>query len=73
MNRFDSDLSSNSIYVTTCLTQDEIAQKSNDFDSRYGIAPNPRNQEVPYYKGLAKCTRSQIQKLGSFLAQPRAT
>ncbi len=54
VNRIDNDLSSNSLYVATSLTRDEIAQQSNDFGSRYGFAPNPTIQKVPYYKGLDK-------------------
>ena len=54
VNRIDSDLSSNSVNTATSLTQDELTQESNDFGSRYGFAPNPRNQEIPYYKGLEK-------------------
>ncbi|DBA81646.1 TPA: hypothetical protein ACH3X1_007401 [Trebouxia sp. C0004] len=54
LSRIDNDLGSNSIYAAASLTQDEITQESNDFGSRYGFAPNPRNQEIPYYKGLDK-------------------
>ncbi|DBB03023.1 TPA: hypothetical protein ACH3X1_013442 [Trebouxia sp. C0004] len=54
VSRIDGDLSSNSVYTATSLTQDEITQESNEFGSRYGFAPNPRNQEIPYYKGLDK-------------------
>ena len=54
VTRIDNDLSSNSIYAVTSLLQGQIAQETNDFGSRYGFAPNPSNQEIPYYKGLDK-------------------
>lgn len=63
VNRIDSDLSSNSVNTATSLTQDELTQESNDFGSRYGFAPNPRNQEIPYYNGYP------TQRPGSSLAQ----
>ena len=50
VNRIDNDLSSNSIYVATSFTQDEIAQESNEFGSRYGFAPTLETKKYPTTK-----------------------
>ena len=54
VNRMQADLDANTVFEISPRMQSDIVQESNDFGSRYGFAPDARNQDIPYYKGIDK-------------------
>ena len=52
VDRMPTDLDANAVFEISPRTQADIVHESNAFGSRYGFAPDMRNQDIPYYKGI---------------------
>ena len=52
VDRMQTDLDANTVFEISPRAQSDIVHESNEFGSRYGFAPDMRNQDIPYYKGI---------------------
>jgi hypothetical protein len=60
VDRMQTDLDANAVFEISPRTQSDIVHESNDFGSRYGFAPDMRNQDIPYYKGIDKMHKDPV-------------
>ncbi|DBA87048.1 TPA: hypothetical protein ACH3X2_005290 [Trebouxia sp. C0005] len=62
-----ADLDANAVFEISPRTQADIIHESNTFGTRHGFAPDMRNQDIPYYKGIDKMDKA-LWELALFLA-----
>jgi len=60
VDRMQTDLDANAVFEISPRTQADIVHESNAFGSRYGFAPDMRNQDIPYYKGIDKMHKNPV-------------
>ena len=60
VDRMQTGLNANAVFEISPRPQADIVHESNAFGSRYGFAPDIRNQDIPYYKGIG-CTKTLLE------------
>lgn len=54
VTRCQADLNASAVYEPCTRPHTDIVADSNAFGLRYGFAPDSKNQDIPYYKGIDK-------------------
>ncbi|KAL0029768.1 hypothetical protein WJX79_009130 [Trebouxia sp. C0005] len=67
VHRMQADLDANAVFEISPRTQADIIHESNTSGTRHGFAPDMRNQDIPYYKGIDKMDKA-LWELALFLA-----